>query len=110
MLGRHQIYALGALAVILTISGCAVLQALRPALPAIAAALLAELDTALDAYEDEATRNSNGNATTAAMEELQTARRVLIECIIDDLAEKYPEVNLTRRLERLNNATGLPPP
>ncbi len=103
-------YFLAGVAICFTLAGCAVLQAIRPALPAIAAALLAELDTALDAYE---LKNPSSDYTTsklAEMEELQTARRVLIECLIDELAENYPEINLTRRLERLNNATGIPPP
>ena len=93
-----------------TFVGCAVLQAFRPALPAIAAALLAELDNVLDAYEDASTYNHLGPEAAGQMEDLQTARRSLIECIIDQRAEEYPEITLTRRLERLNNATGLPPP
>ena len=93
-----------------TFLGCALLQQFRPALPAIAAALLAELDNVLDAYEDASTYDGLDLQAAEQMANLQTARRSLIECIIDQLAEEYPEITLTRRLERLNNATGLPPP
>ena len=103
-------YIAATVAILCTVAGCTFLQAIRPALPAIAAALLAELDNVLDSYEDTASAYGNDPAASAGMEDLQTARRVLIECIIDDLAENYPEINLTRRLERLNDATGLPPP
>lgn len=94
----------------LTMWGCAVLQAFRPALPAIAAALLAELDNVLDAYESDFPSRSHSTSDAGASEDLQTARRILIECLIHDLAENYPEINMTRRLERFNDATGLPPP
>ena len=93
-----------------TFATCALLQKFRPAIPAIAAALLAELDNVLDAYEDASTYDGIDLQAAAQMEDLQTARRSLIECIIDQLAEDYPQITLTRRLERLNDATGNLPP
>lgn len=93
-----------------TFVGCALLQKFRPALPAIAAALLAELDNVLDAYENASAVDGLTTEAAGQMEDLQTARRALIGCIIDQVAEEYPQISLRRRLERLNNATGLPPP
>lgn len=103
-------YVVATLLIGVVITGCAVLQAFRPALPAIAAALLAELDNVLDAYENGAPAENLTPAAAAEVEDLQTARRVLIGCLIDELATEYPQLSLQRRLERLNNATGLSPP
>lgn len=110
MTAKWTVFVLVAFAIAAVGTGCALLQAFRPALPAIAAALLAELDNVLDAYEEGAAAEDLSGSAVAQMEDLQTARRVLIGCLIDELAEEYPELSLQRRLERLNNATGLSPP
>ena len=106
---REKIAAALCACALCAVAGCAYFQEFIGASLPLFESLLAELDTALEAYEETAIAEASNPAGALALKAIQAARKALILQIIDCLASEYPNFDTTDVLERLNTASALAP-
>ncbi len=87
------------------VPACALFTQLAPLLHGAAHVLLEELDSTLACYEEAHNETAGPSSSPEEFAELQAARLMLINAILDEIARAFPDVPLAAYLERLSAAT-----